>query len=105
MATPIMRAVCREHGIPAPQCEYRFHASRRWRFDFAWPDHGVALEVEGGVFVGGRHGRGPGFVRDMEKYNHAAAMGWLIIRCQPRTIHDRATMLYVKAAIASRRAA
>lgn len=29
--------------------EHRFHPTRRWRFDFAWPDEKVALEVEGGT--------------------------------------------------------
>ena len=41
----------------------------------------IAVEIEGGVWIGGRHTRGKGFLRDIEKYNEAAAMGWRVFRC------------------------
>lgn len=41
--------------------EHRFHPARRWRFDFAWPELLFAVEVEGGIWTGGRHNRGSGF--------------------------------------------
>ena len=41
--------------------EYLFHPTRKWRFDYAIPDHKIALEVEGGVWTGGRHTRPQGF--------------------------------------------
>lgn len=41
--------LCRDFGLSSPVSEYKFHESRRWRFDYAWPDHKIALEVEGGV--------------------------------------------------------
>lgn len=63
--------------------EYRFHPAREWRFDFAIPARHVAIEVEGGAFIGGRHIRPDGYLRDMEKYNEAAAAGWLLIRVLP----------------------
>lgn len=75
-------------GLPKPLREYRFHARRRWRFDFAWPEHAVAAEVEGGVFSGGRHTRGAGFTRDAEKYNAAAEDGWRVFRFTSRHIKD-----------------
>lgn len=67
-------------GIPKPEREHRFHATRRWRFDFAWPTYRVAAEVEGGTWSGGRHTRGSGFERDAEKYNAAAVAGWTVLR-------------------------
>lgn len=73
-------------GIPAPVAEYRFHKTRKWRFDYAWPDIKVALEIEGGVWTGGRHTRGAGFLRDIEKYNAAAVAGWTVLRCTPDTL-------------------
>lgn len=65
---------------PEPTPEYRFAPPRRWRFDYAWPDARVAVELEGGVHSGGRHVRGAGFERDAEKYNAAAASGWRVLR-------------------------
>lgn len=72
--------------LPPTEMEYKFHPERRWRFDFAWPDRKVALEVEGGVWIAGRHTRGSGFVKDMEKYNAAATLGWRVLRVQPKDL-------------------
>lgn len=55
--------------------EYRFHPTRRWRFDYAIPAHHIAIEVEGGVWTGGRHTSPKGFLGDIEKYNTATHMG------------------------------
>lgn len=82
-----------------PLTEHKFHDTRRWRFDYAWPEHQVALEVEGGVWVGGRHTSGAGFVKDMEKYNEAACMGWRIIRCQPRQLCTMQTVETLRRAL------
>ena len=48
-------------GLAAPIREHRFAPPRRWRFDYAWPDRRLALEVEGGTWTGGRHVRGRGY--------------------------------------------
>ena len=68
--------------LPTPEREYKFHPSRRWRFDFAWPENHlrIAVEVEGAIFVGGRHNRGLGMLADMEKYNAATVLGWRLLR-------------------------
>ena len=72
-------------GLPLPEKEYKFALSigRLWRFDYAWPEHKLALEVEGGVHMNGRHVRGSGFIEDMHKYNCAAIMGWFVVRVIP----------------------
>lgn len=76
------------HGLPPPAQEYRFCSARRWRFDYAWPDLDppVALEVEGGIWTRGRHVRPGGMLSDMTKYNRAALMGWVVLRCTPDDI-------------------
>lgn len=68
--------------------EHRFHDTRRWRFDFAWPELMLALELEGGTHAGGRHVRGAGFEKDCEKYNQAACMGWLVLRATSAMVRD-----------------
>ncbi len=91
-----------DRGLPAPVTELRFASPRRWRFDYAFPlnDSGVALEVEGGAFVRGRHTRGVGFVKDMEKYSEAAARGWLLIRVTPAQLLEERTMDWIVRAMA-----
>ncbi len=66
--------------LDIPKAEYRFLNKRRFRFDFAWPDRMLAMEVEGGVWTGGRHTRGKGYSRDLEKYNLATLHGWEVYR-------------------------
>lgn len=63
-----------------PEAEYRFAPPRKWRFDFAWPVMRVAVELEGGVWTHGRHARPMGMIQDMDKYNAAASLGWLVLR-------------------------
>ena len=69
-----------ENGIPKPEKEVRFHPKRKWRFDRAWPAKKVAIEIEGGTFVRGRHTRGIGYAKDCEKYNTAQKLGWKVYR-------------------------
>ena len=63
--------------------EYRFHDKRRWRFDYALPEYKIAIEQEGAIWTQGRHTRGSGFAKDMDKYNTATSMGWSILRFTP----------------------
>ena len=86
---PIPRALSRGEEEFAPHCEvqglspaheWKFHPKRRWRFDFAFPDVKLAIEIEGGIWQGGRHSRGLGFEEDCVKYAEAAILGWRVIR-------------------------
>lgn len=66
--------------LPVMQEEYAFHKTRRWRFDFAWPQFKLAVELEGGTLSRGRHVRPQGFQNDCEKYNKATLLGWQVLR-------------------------
>lgn len=79
--------------------EYKFHPTRRWRFDYAIPEHKIALEVEGGVWTGGRHTSPKGFLGDIEKYNTATLMGWRVFRTTPDELYKLSTINLIKAAI------
>lgn len=96
----VFQAFCVGAGLPAPVAEFRFHDSRKWRFDWAWPDAMVALEIDGGVHTGGRHTRGAGFEEDMNKLSEAAALGWLIVRTQPRDLGSGVTLDRLRRALA-----
>lgn len=98
--TAIVVAFFQEHGIK-PCSEWKFHPERKWRFDFAWPDDKLALEVEGGAWSGGRHTRGSGFVKDIEKYNAATLLGWRILRCVPSDVTMQETVDMIKQALHS----
>lgn len=79
---------CRLAGLPEPMAEYRFHDKRKWRVDWCFVAEKVALEVEGGAWVGGRHTRGAGFLKDCEKYNTLACLGYRLIRVTPQQIEN-----------------
>lgn len=66
-----------------PVRELVFNPPRKWRFDFAWPEKLIAVEIDGGTWSGGRHSRGTGFARDCEKLNAAALNGWRVFRFTP----------------------
>ena len=90
-------AVLRLYRVPLPEREYRF-CDRLWRFDYAWPDQKVALEVDGGVWLkgGGRHTRGSGWLKDTEKLNTAASLGWRLLRTTPDGLHDLETIALIR---------
>ncbi len=106
----IFAALCRGEGLPEPVAEFRFHPERRWRFDYAWPAHKIALEVEGGVWMakGGNgkagHSYGRGKERDHEKFTAAAILGWRVLYCQPRQLNNADTFGNIRAALADGRA-
>jgi hypothetical protein len=84
----IFLALLKKEGL-VPVTEHKFHTTRKWRFDYAFPDSMVAVEVEGGVWTGGRHTSGAGFVKDMEKYNTALLHGWRVYRTTPKMLTSR----------------
>lgn len=83
-------------GLPQPIREFRFAPPRLFRFDFAWPALGIALEAEGGIWSSGRHTRGAGFVADVEKYNLAQLGGWRVFRVTEREVKDGSAFALVE---------
>lgn len=100
-------------GLPAPVTELEFHPVRHWRFDFAWPNHNLALEIEGGIFrrkgavkcrycgqtPSGRHSTGKGMIADMEKYNAATLLGWRLIRVTPQMVSSGEALTLIEKAL------
>jgi very-short-patch-repair endonuclease len=96
----IFAALLREHGLPEPVAEFRFHPDRKWRADFCWEAQRLILECDGGIYTGGRHARGAGMEADFEKANEAACLGYRILRVVPRKLCTMATVDVVRRALA-----
>ena len=96
---PLFMTLCGGIGIPEPAVEFRFHPTRKWRLDYSWPTQRLALEVEGGIWIGGRHTRPASYLAEMEKYNALAVMGWRLLRCTPSTLCTTAMLDAVHAAL------
>jgi len=107
----VVLAYFKEMGIPKPEFEYRFNPDRKWAFDLAWPnilEDGVlsvkearllAVEVQGGLFSSGRHNRGAAMLKEYEKTNCAAEMGWHILHFQPSELCMNSTAESIKRAL------
>lgn len=68
------RKWCKSYDL-VPTAQYRFHPTRQWRFDFAWPSLKIAVEIQG---FGEGHTSYEGMAADYEKHNAAIQHGWKI---------------------------
>lgn len=75
-------------NLPDPQREFRFCRDRKFRFDFAWPILRIAVEVQGGLWIIGRHNRPASMEKEYEKLNLATLYGWRVFLFTPRMIHS-----------------
>lgn len=90
---------CRAHNLPIPLREVRFHSERKWRWDLCFPQAHLAIEVEGGTWVNGRHSRGTGFIRDCQKHNEGTLLGWRILRFTRDQVMDGSALETIKRAL------
>ena len=62
----------------------------------------VAVEVDGGVWTGGRHVTGSGATKDAEKFSEAAALGWRVLRVTPAHVESGQAVAWLERALAVR---
>ena len=74
-----------------------------WRFDFAWPEEKLAVEVEGGVFINGAHTRGAKYSDDCDKYNAALMAGWRVLRFTTKQVKNGRALELIQKALNGRR--
>ena len=79
--------------------EVVFAPPRRWRFDFAHCIYKIAVEVEGGTWIQGRHQTGKGIAADMEKYNAATLKGWRVFRFTAEMVASGEALRVAEAAV------
>lgn len=87
-------------GLLSPLTEHRFHSQRKWRFDLAWPELRLAVEVHGGVYSQGRHVQGEGFTNDREKMNVAQQLGWMILEVTSGQVQSGQALSWIEQALA-----
>jgi hypothetical protein len=97
MLIPDIETIWKIAGLPQPQCEACFHPRRKWRIDYFWPEFRLAVEIEGGVFIKGRHVTGVGSVSDMEKYNFLTLYGLRLLRFTPRQVKSGYATAFIRA--------
>ena len=62
------------------ETEYRFHPTRKFRFDVAIVEVRLAFEYEGIMSAKSRHTGIEGYTMDTVKYNLAQMEGWRVLR-------------------------
>ncbi len=75
--------------------EYKFHPERKWRFDFLLAK-GIAVEVQGGGWLHGRHSRALGMENDYEKNNAAVLLGYRILYFTTGQVKDGTAIETIK---------
>lgn len=92
----------RAAGLPEPETEYAFHPTRKWRWDFSWLVCKVAVEVQGGAWICGRHHRPRGYHDDAIKSAEAQLDGWLVLAITPEMIRSGLALSLIQRALTKR---
>ena len=80
--------------------EHRFAKPRRFRFDLAHLPTKIAIEIQGGIFnPNARHVNGAALVKEYEKMNLAAVLGWRVFYLCTKTVNDEAIYHQIATAI------
>ena len=89
------------NGLPEPVSELRFDKclGRQHRFDIAWPEYRLAVEVHGGIFTHGRHVSGTGFTEDRVKMNYAVLLGWRVLEVTSEQVQKRLALTWIAKAL------
>lgn len=87
-----------DHIGIGPGIQKRLKAAglKNWRFDFAFIDQKVAVEIQGGGWINGGHNRGKGFSSDLRKQDAALNMGWTVYSCDGAMVKDRTAINTIK---------
>jgi very-short-patch-repair endonuclease len=80
-------------AIPEAEREHEFVPGRAFAFDFAWPAHKLAVEVDGGVHrIRGR------WQADLEKFRCATILGWQVLHFSPDEVRQGMAIDVIRAA-------
>lgn len=74
------------YGLTGYVREYQAIPGRKFRFDFCFKPERLLIEINGGTFNGGAHGRGVGIHRDYEKGNLAVQHKWRVLQFDTKQV-------------------
>ena len=73
---------------------------RKWRWDVAFEQSRLLVDVQGGTWANGRHTRGYGYEQDCEKWNSATVAGWRILIVTTQQVEDGRALTWIEALLA-----
>ena len=75
------------------QSAYPDNLRRGWRFDYAFPEFNVIVEIDGGIWLpgGGAHSKPSDIVRNMRKRNDAALAGFFVLAFQTSDVRSKSS--------------
>src|SRR5579859_5940343 len=79
--------------------QFRFHTTRLWKADFSLRgiNGDILIEIEGGVFMKkGGHTTGKSYSENCIKYNHAALMGFVVLRFTTGQVQSGEAINFIK---------
>ena len=86
-------------GLPEQVREYTAVEGRKFRFDFAWLEHRLLVEVNGGTYTKGAHSTGRGIARDYEKANLATLDGWRVLMFDGKAVKSGVAVEVIRQAL------
>lgn len=89
----------RSLGLPEPIREYQAIKGRRYRFDFAFVEARLLVEVNGGTYTKGAHSTGTGIARDYEKANLAVLQGWRVLMFDGKSVKSGEAVEIIRKAL------
>ncbi len=99
--TMLLTIQIRGLNLPRPEYEFRFAPPRRFRFDLCWKERLIAVEVDGGGWIRGRHHRPKGHASDCEKRNLATELGWDVYTYVPEQIESGEAVRQIQRVLAA----
>lgn len=108
-----MLSAIRGAKLPEPVLQHRLYPRRLlpgrkrltpFRFDLAWEDRKLAVEIQGGSRLKGPrnyHGSGDGMLRDCEKLNEAVLQGWRVLKFTTEQVNDGRALDVLREALAT----
>lgn len=95
----LAQMILHSRDIPTPERQFLYAEGRKLRADFAWPEHRLLLEAQGGVYTRQAHGSITGILADIDRSNAAVLNGWRMLRVTPEMVRSGQALELIRAAM------